>query len=220
MTLSIRKTSLIGLASIAVFALLGSGCIKNKRQGDQQEEKHFGQLQLQRFKEIGGDFTLTDQFDKPFVLSKQKGKAVVLFFGYLTCPDVCPTTLMELAQVKKLLGPEADKVLFAFVTLDPERDTAEKLHDYLINFDPSFIGLRGDAKEIKRVADEYKIAYRRREQPSAMGYTIDHSSGTYLIDPAGDVRYIFAFKTKANFMAKGIQKVADLPDGTSTEQHS
>jgi len=200
-----------------VFGLLfaSASCIKSNREGDEHEPKHFGELQLQRFNEIGGPFSLTDQQGKKFNLADQKGKAVVLFFGYLTCPDVCPTTLMDLAKVNKALGPDAKKVVFAFVTLDPERDSSEKLRDYLINFDESFVGLGGTAEQIKEVTKVFKVGYKRREQPSALGYTIDHSSGTYLIDPSGNLRYIFAFKSKLKFVTEGIRKVANLPVETA-----
>jgi len=205
------KFKTIGVLCLCGLLLATSGCLKNNREGDETEKKHFGEVPLQRYKEIGGDFSLSDQYGKKFNLADQKGKAVVLFFGYLSCPDVCPTTLIELGKVKKQLGEDAKKVVFAFVTLDPERDTAEKLRGYLINFDESFIGLHGTAAQIKDITSKYKVAYRRREQPSALGYTIDHSSGTYLIDPSGDLRYIFAFKSKTNYVTKGIRKVANLP---------
>lgn len=201
-------TKLLVLALLAVSA---SSCLKSNREGDSQDAAAFGDVALQRFEHIGGDFTLADQYGKPFTLSAQKGKAVILFFGYLTCPDVCPTTLLEMAQIRKALGADAEKVVFAFVTLDPNRDKPEKLKDYLINFDPAFLGLYGEPDEIAKIAELYKVAYKRREQPSALGYTIDHSSGTYMIDKAGDLRYIFAFGSKHPFVVKGIEKVLAQP---------
>jgi len=199
------------LLVLALLTVSVSSCLKSGREGDSHEAAAFGDVALQRFEQIGGDFTLVDQYGKPFTLSAQKGKAVLLFFGYLTCPDVCPTTLLELAQIRKELGKDADQVIFAFVTVDPHRDKPEKLKDYLINFDPAFLGLYGEPDEIAKVSELYKVAYKRREQPSALGYTIDHSSGTYLIDKAGDLRYIFAFGSKHPFVIKGIEKVLALP---------
>lgn len=201
-----------GLLLLALVASVSFGCVKSKREGEESTEKEsFSDISLQRFDTIGGDFTLTDHKGQPWTLSKQKGKAVMLFFGYLTCPDVCPTTLLEMARVNEMLGRDAERTEIVFVSVDPERDTPEKLRDYLINFDPSFTGLTGTPEQIAQIAEDYKVVYRRRDQRSAMGYTIDHSSGTYLLDKNGDVRYIFAFKTKPKFIVKGIEKVLSLP---------
>jgi len=117
-----------------------------------------------------------------------RGKAVVLFFGFTRCPDVCPTTLAEIAAAVKTLGPDAERVQVLFVTLDPERDTEKALAAYVSAFDPRFIALRGDPAATQRVAKEFKIFYEKRKQGES--YTIDHSAQAYVIDAAGRLRLL------------------------------
>jgi len=109
-------------------------------------------------------------------------------FGYTSCPDICPTTLSRLAEVMKALGPEAEKVQVLFVSVDPERDTAERLKDFVPWFHPSFVGLRGDAAQTRAVSEEFRVFSSRREVGSQLGYVLDHSSGAYVYDPAGRLR--------------------------------
>lgn len=137
---------------------------------------------------MGGDFTLSDHHGNPRHLSDFKGRPVALFFGYTHCPDVCPTTMVDLAKAMKLLGPGGDKVQVLFVTLDPERDTAEVLGRYVPSFNPDFIGLRGDEAATKKVAQDFKIFYSRQESGSKGGYSIDHSAGVYVFDKKGALR--------------------------------
>ncbi len=151
-------------------------------------------LSLKEYKKRGGDFTLTDQFGKPWNLAKQN-KIALIFFGYLNCPDICPTTLMEMLKVKKMLGPNQDKVMMVFITLDPERDTSENLKNYLINFDESLIGLTGSVKEITAVAKQYSAFFQKRKLRSALGYSIDHTGAVYLTDKGGALRFIFPSKS-------------------------
>lgn len=131
---------------------------------------------------------LRDHHGTPKTLADFKGRALVVFFGYTSCPDVCPTTLSRLAAVVKALGPDAARVQVLFVTLDPERDTAQKLADYVPWFDPSFIGLYGDAAATDAAAREFKVFFARRPGSAALGYAIDHSAGAYVFDPAGRIR--------------------------------
>jgi protein SCO1 len=137
---------------------------------------------------LGSDIDLVDHEGRPRHLSDFKGKLVALFFGYTHCPDVCPTTMAELAKALKLLGPRGKDVQVLFVTLDPERDTAEVLKRYVPSFDASFLGLRGDEAATKRVAQDFKIFFARQESNSKSGYTIDHSAGVYVFDRKGDLR--------------------------------
>jgi protein SCO1/2 len=137
---------------------------------------------------FGKDFTLTDASGATRTLADYRGKAVVVFFGYTQCPDVCPTTLAALADAMKQLGPEADRVQVLFVTVDPERDTAELLKAYVPAFDPRFVGLRGDAKATEAVAKEFKVVYQKVPGPTPTSYTVDHSAGTFLYDPQGRLR--------------------------------
>jgi protein SCO1 len=137
---------------------------------------------------FGRDFQLSDPQGKPRSLADFKGKAVVVFFGYTQCPDVCPTTLAALAETMKRLGPDADRVQVLFITVDPERDTPALLAQYVPAFDPRFLGLRGDAEATARTAKEFKILYQKVPGASAASYTMDHSAGTYVYDPQGRLR--------------------------------
>jgi protein SCO1 len=142
--------------------------------------------------EFGRGFQLTDHTGKPRTLEDFKGKVVVIFFGYTFCPDVCPTTMGELSLVMKELGKDASRVQVLFVTVDPERDTPELLSKYVPAFDPSFLGLYGDAEATARTAKEYKIFYQKQPMKDG-GYTVDHSAGTYIYDTAGRLRLFAAY---------------------------
>lgn len=137
---------------------------------------------------FGRGFELTDHRGQQRSLADFRGKVVVIFFGYTSCPDICPTTLARLAEVMKALGQAAGAVQVLFVTLDPERDSAERLSAFVPWFDPSFLGLRGDQAQIKVVADEFRVFSARKEVGSELGYVLDHSSGAYVFDPVGRLR--------------------------------
>jgi protein SCO1/2 len=141
----------------------------------------------------GADFgrslkDLKDHHGQLVKLADFQGKTVLIFFGYTSCPDICPTTLTRFAGVMKQLGRDADRVQVLFITLDPERDTPERLAGYVPWFHPSFIGLYGDVAATAATAREFKIFYARSKGSEAIGYMIDHSTGAYIIDPAGRVR--------------------------------
>jgi protein SCO1/2 len=151
--------------------------------------------------DYGKSLALSDPGGRTRTLKEFLGKVVVVFFGYTQCPDVCPTTLAELARVMKALGSDANRVQVLFVTLDPERDTPAVLARYVGAFDPRFLGLRGDAEQTREVAKEFKIFYRKR--PGAEGaYSLDHSAQAYVIDPQGRLRLFVRYRRLA----------ADLPD--------
>jgi protein SCO1 len=137
---------------------------------------------------FGRQFALNDHHGQRRSLADFKGKVVVIFFGYTSCPDICPTMLSRLAEVMQALGPLADKVQVLFVTVDPERDTEARLKDFVPWFYPSFIGLRGDTAQTKAVSDEFRIFSARREVGSQLGYLLDHSAGAYVHDPTGHLR--------------------------------
>lgn len=137
---------------------------------------------------FGRRLSLTDHKGQPRTLDDFRGKVVVLFFGYTSCPDICPSTLARLAEVMKVLGADAGKVQILFVTLDPERDSTERLKDFVPWFNPTFLGLRGDKEQIKAVQEEFRIFSARKEVGSELGYILDHSSGAYVFDPAGKLR--------------------------------
>lgn len=135
------------------------------------------------------DFTLTDQHGETFRLSDHRGDLVVLFFGYTTCPDVCPGTLAQYRRVKEALGEDADRVEFVFVTVDPERDTQERLAEYIALFDPEFHGLWADRATLEEVWRLYGVYVEPVEAPeSGAGYLVNHTSLSYVIDPRGNLR--------------------------------
>jgi protein SCO1/2 len=138
---------------------------------------------------FGKDFSLIDPDGKVRTLADFKGKVVVMFFGYTQCPDICPTTLTEMQQVMTLLGPQSDKVQVLFVTVDPERDTAAILKQYVPSFDPRFLGLRpADEAALEKVAKDFKIYYKKVPGTSPGSYTMDHTAGSYAFDPQGRLR--------------------------------
>jgi protein SCO1/2 len=138
---------------------------------------------------FGKDFSLVDPDGKVRTLADFKGKVVVMFFGYTQCPDVCPTTLTEMQQVMTILGPKSDKVQVLFVTVDPQRDTAEILKQYVPAFDKRFLGLRpADDAALEKVAKDFKIYYKKVPGISPGSYTIDHTAGSYAFDPEGRLR--------------------------------
>jgi len=145
---------------------------------------------LDKFPEIGGNFTLEDTAGNKFSLSDLKGKSVLLFFGYTNCPDACSFNLSRLSAVYKKLGSDSEKVKTLFVTVDPARDTKEKMGKYLSYFKFNPIGLIGTGKEIDKVADLYKIVHIKRETGKGTDYQVDHSTITFLIDANGVVRYL------------------------------
>ena len=150
--------------------------------------------------DYGRSLELADTTGRVRHLEDFRGKAVVLFFGFTHCPDVCPTTLADIAGALKTLGTDADRVQVIFVTVDPERDTPADLDRYVKAFDPRFIALRGDAAATQRVAKDFKIYYEKRKQGDT--YTVDHSSQTYVIDAQGRLR----------LLVRPERLAADLPD--------
>jgi protein SCO1/2 len=138
--------------------------------------------------EYGKALELTDHTGKLRHLEDFRGKAVVLFFGFTHCPDVCPTTLVDMSNALKTLGPDAGRVQVLFVTVDPERDTQDALAKYVTAFDPRFLGLRGDVAATQRAAKEFKIYYEKRK--SGDSYSVDHSGQSYVLDPRGQLRLL------------------------------
>ena len=148
------------------------------------------------------ELNLPDQNGQVRKLKDFSGKLVVVFFGYTQCPDVCPTTMQELAEVKRLLGPDGDKLQAVFVTVDPERDTTELLKAYIENFDASFVALRPTQEQLPAIAKEFKIYFKRVEGKTPTSYTMDHSAGSYTFDTQGRVRLF-------NRYGMGAQALAD-----------
>ncbi|WP_050476443.1 SCO family protein [Herbaspirillum rhizosphaerae] len=174
-----RLRSLLPAALLALSTLLLAAC-----QGNTEKFVNTDVTGL----EYAKDFALTDHNGKPRTLADFKGKAVVMFFGYTQCPDVCPTTMAEMANVMKELGPQADKVQVLFVTVDPARDTPQILSQYVPAFDKRFLGLYGDEAATAKVAKEFKVFYQKVPGKTPGSYTMDHTAGSYVFDPQGHIR--------------------------------
>ncbi len=155
--------------------------------------------------DYGRGFKLTDHNGQPRTLADYKGKLVTLFFGFTHGPDVCPTSLSTMKQALTLLGPDAAKVQVLFITVDPERDTAELLANYVPKFDPSFIGLRGDLAATAETAREYKIFYQKVAGAAEGQYTMDHSAGTYVHDAQGRLRLFIRHGETAENIAQDLK---------------
>ena len=136
----------------------------------------------------GHSLELADHTGKPRRLEDWRGKAVVLVFGFTQCPDVCPTTLADVALALKELGPDAERVQVLMVSVDPERDTPQVLGKYVTAFDPRFVALRGDLEATRKVAQDFKVYFEKRKQGES--YTVDHSAQSYVIDPQGRLRLL------------------------------
>lgn len=155
--------------------------------------------------EYARDFQLTDHNGQARTLKDFKGKIVVVFFGYTQCPDVCPTTLAELAEVKRSLGADGARLQGVFVTVDPERDTPEVLKAYMGNFDPAFVALRGTPEQLVAVAKEYKVYYKKVEGKTPTSYIMDHSAGSFIYDTQGRLRLYTRYGSGAQALADDVR---------------
>ncbi|HSW19196.1 MAG TPA: SCO family protein [Ramlibacter sp.] len=151
------------------------------------------------------DFQLADHMGQVRSLKDFKGKVVVVFFGFTQCPDVCPTSMAELAEVKRSLGADADKLQGLFITVDPERDTPELLKAYMANFDPSFLALRPTPEQLAAVAKDFKIYYKKVEGKTPGSYSMDHSAASYVYDPQGRLRLYTRYGTGAQALADDVK---------------
>jgi protein SCO1 len=151
------------------------------------------------------DLNLKDADGKPRQLADFKGKVTVVFFGYTQCPDVCPTTLVELAQVKKALGADGARVQGVFVTVDPERDTPELLKAYVANFGADFVALRGTPDETKAAAKNFKVFYNKVPGKTDTSYTVDHTAGSYVFDAQGKVRLFTRYGSGAEALTADLK---------------
>ena len=190
-----RKLIALGL-SAAVLPLMGC-------------DKIAGPGSFKAIDITGADYAqgldLPDADGKRRTLADFKGKITLVFFGYTQCPDVCPTTMLELAEVKKTLGADGARVQGVFVTVDPERDTAEVLKAYVGAFSPDFVGLRGTAEETKAVAKHFKVFYAKVPGKTDGSYTMDHTAGSYVFDAQGKVRLFTRYGSGAEALAHDLK---------------
>ena len=186
------------LASVALSAATGLliGCAPDKPQ--------FKSIDLTGADYAQG-FSLTDHNGQPRSLKDFAGKVVVVFFGFTQCPDVCPASMAELAQVKQLLGSDGDKLQAIFITVDPERDTLELLKAYMANFDPTFLALRPTPEQLPQLAKDFKVYYKRAEGKTEGSYSMDHSAGSYIFDRSGRIRLYNRYGAGADVLASDIR---------------
>ncbi|WP_197275265.1 SCO family protein [Limnohabitans sp. 63ED37-2] len=183
----------LGLAG-AVWGLSGCG----------QDKPAFRAVDI-----TGADYAqgweLSDQNGQVRTLKDFAGKAVVVFFGFTQCPDVCPTALQEMAQAKQLLGADGAKLQGVFITVDPERDTPELLKAYMANFGPDFVALRPTAEQLPKVTKDFKIYYKKVEGKTPTSYTMDHSAGSFTFDPQGRIRLYNRHASGAEALAADVK---------------
>lgn len=154
---------------------------------------------------FAGDFTLTDHNGQVRTLADFKGKAVAVFFGYIHCPDVCPTTLSDFSRALEDLGPDAERVQVIFVTVDPKRDTPDLLKQFVPAFNPGFLGMYTDEQSLRQLAKEFKIVYQKSAVKGADDYLIDHSAGTYVYDPKGRLRLLVPYGSPPESIAQDLK---------------
>ena len=196
------STLSIHLVRILMVSLLASALVACS------PKQSFKNVDITGSKAFGTDFSLLDPDGKVRTLADFKGKAVVVFFGYTQCPDVCPTTLTEMQQVMTLLGPQADKVQVLFVTVDPERDSASILKQYVPAFDSRFLGLRpADEAALEKVAKDFKIYYKKVPGMTPGSSTMDHTAGSYAFDPQGQLRLYIKHAQGAETLAQDLKEL-------------
>ena len=161
--------------------------------------------------EYGRKLDLPDADGKMRSLADFKGKVTVVFFGYTQCPDVCPTTMVELAQVKKSLGADGERLQGVFVTVDPERDKPELLKAYMASFDPSFVALRGTPEQTQAAAKEFKVFYGKVPGKTEGSYTMDHTAGSYVFDAQGRLRLFVRYGSGAEALTADLKTLLAAP---------
>lgn len=151
------------------------------------------------------DFALTDHNGQPRTLADFRGKIVMVFFGYTQCPDVCPTSMVDMVNIKKLLGPDGSRLQGLFVSVDPERDTPAILKAYMENFDPTFLAFSTTPEKTAAIAKDFKVYYKKVDGPTPTSYTIDHTAGSYVYDTQGKLRLFTRYGTKPDLTAADIR---------------
>ena len=195
---NVLKLSL-GCVAISVTASLLASCFESK--------PSFASIDVTGV-DYAKDFALTDQNGKIQTLKNFAGKVVVVFFGYTQCPDVCPTSMAELSEVRKALGKDGDRLQVIFITVDPERDTPMVLKAYMSNFDPMFLALRPESDaQLAALAKDFKVYYKKVEGKTATSYTMDHSAGSYVFDTKGHLRLFTRYGSGAAVLANDIRQL-------------
>ena len=188
------------LASLGAAGLLLAAC------SDDAANTSFAAIDITGADYATG-FSLTDHNGQARTLADFKGKVVVIFFGFTQCPDVCPTSLSELAEVKRLLGPDGDRLQGLFISVDPERDTPEIMKQYMASFDPTFLALYAAPDALAELAKSYKVYYKKVDGPTPTSYTMDHSAGSYVYDPQGRIRLYHRYGSGAAALAGDVKKL-------------
>jgi protein SCO1/2 len=184
-----RKILLVGLVSFLLIATVAAGVFLFSK-----PDTFRGTAYAEPYP-VASEFELTRQDGAQFRLSEMRGKVVLLFFGYTSCPDVCPTTMAELKQALEKVGADADQVQVVYVTVDPQRDTPERVQKYVSHFNPDFIGLSGSESELAKVWNDYGVFREIVDGTSAAGYLVNHTARVTMIDQQGNLRVSFPFDT-------------------------
>jgi len=190
------------LKKIAAYALLAGSIVLLGACSEKQV--NFSSIDITGA-DYARDFALTDHNGQARSVKDFAGKVVVMFFGYTQCPDVCPTTMAELVEVKRLLGKDGDRVQGVFVTIDPQRDTPEVLKAYMGNFDPTFLALYTTPENLEKTTKDFKVYYKKVDGKTPTSYTMDHSAGSYVYDTQGKLRLYTRYGTGAAPLAADIK---------------
>jgi protein SCO1 len=184
-------------ASVSLAALLSVGC---------SDAPPFQGIDITGA-DYAQNFDLTDQNGLRRTMADFKGQVVVVFFGFTQCPDVCPTSLTELAQAKALLGEDGKRMQGLFISVDPERDTPEVMREYMASFDPSFLALYTDLDKLPDLAKSFKVYYKKVDGPTPTSYTMDHSAGSYVFDTQGRLRLYHRYNSGAQGLASDLKRL-------------
>ena len=190
----------------AVFTCVGSALVIGMLPSCAPEGAKFNGVDITGA-DYARDFSLSDQQGQTRTMKDFQGKIVAVFFGFAQCPDVCPTTMAEMAEVRKLLGPDGDKLQVLFITVDPERDRAEVMKAYMANFDATFLALLPSPEQLAAVAKEFKVYYKRVDGSTSGTYSMDHTAGTYIFDTQGRVRLFSRYGGGAQALVADIKRL-------------
>ena len=199
----------LAAAAIAAAAALAAGC-ETPAERRASAAELMGELMSGRHP-VGGAFDLTDPAGRRVALADLRGRLVLLYFGFATCPDVCPTDLAIIGQALRELGAAGEGVQPVFITLDPQRDSPAVLREYAAAFHPRFIALTGSEAEVRRVATQYKVFFEKVALPGSTGYTIDHTAYTFLLDREGRFVILFPPGTPAERMVQMLREHLQSP---------